>query len=308
MNFIHFKVSKKTIWKCLTIFLAYNLGVVIWGAWVRISFSGDGCGNSWPLCDGNLIPTAATPAKWIEWSHRASTGLFGAWMILLVTLGFLNYPKGHPVRRPLILAFALTVAEALIGALLVKLELVSNNQSIARAWVMGIHQITSLMLTGSIFVAALYAQYALHDKTKNWRVTAPLFLVFGLVIFSGALAALAGTLFPSINLISGILADFDSVSHILVRVRLSHPLLATCFCFLTIAWLLMKRESLLFKARNVLYIFLVGNFIFGAMTLLNLSPTWMRLTHLALAHLLCMSLIYVTPSITSDIASNPKTG
>ena len=36
--------------------VAVNLLVIVWGAYVRASFSGDGCGDHWPLCNGQVIP------------------------------------------------------------------------------------------------------------------------------------------------------------------------------------------------------------------------------------------------------------
>ena len=50
--------------------LAYNILVVLWGAFVRASRSGDGCGNNWPLCNGNLVPRAPQVQTVIEFTHR----------------------------------------------------------------------------------------------------------------------------------------------------------------------------------------------------------------------------------------------
>jgi len=46
--------------------LAYSILVILWGAYVRISFSGDGCGDHWPLCHGEVIPTAPSVKTLIE--------------------------------------------------------------------------------------------------------------------------------------------------------------------------------------------------------------------------------------------------
>ena len=47
---------------------------ILWGAWVRISGSGNGCGSSWPLCGGVIIPEAEHKKTWIEFIHRLMTG------------------------------------------------------------------------------------------------------------------------------------------------------------------------------------------------------------------------------------------
>ena len=46
--------------------LGYSLLVVLWGAYVRASFSGDGCGDHWPTCNGEIIPRARTVQTLIE--------------------------------------------------------------------------------------------------------------------------------------------------------------------------------------------------------------------------------------------------
>ena len=38
--------------------VAYNLAVILWGAYVRASGSGAGCGSHWPLCNGEVVPRA----------------------------------------------------------------------------------------------------------------------------------------------------------------------------------------------------------------------------------------------------------
>ena len=43
--------------------LAYNLAVILWGAYVRATGSGAGCGNHWPDCDGAMIPRSPDGAS-----------------------------------------------------------------------------------------------------------------------------------------------------------------------------------------------------------------------------------------------------
>lgn len=296
--------TSRTFAQVATVFLAYNVLVIAWGAWVRISFSGDGCGTSWPMCGDTLIPEFATKARWIEWTHRASTGVFGLWALAMFVWGKRRFAKKHPMHAPMLMTLLLTLAEALIGALLVKLELVADNQSVARVWIMGVHQITSLTLTGSIFFTVLYARASLPVIGKDWVVALPVLAFFAATSFSGALAALAGTLFPSMDLISGILSDFDPSSHVFVRLRLAHPFMATFFCIFAALWIVSMKRSLV-KARNMLYVFLAGNFAFGLATLLSLSPVWMKILHLVLAHVLCVSLLYAIPPRSSE---NPSEG
>ena len=128
----------------------YTLFIILWGAWVRISKSGDGCGDSWPLCDGALIPKAQSWATWFEYFHRFTTGLFGLLVIYLFYIGLKHYRKETAVWRLCILIFVFTVIEALIGALLVKLGLVVDNDTFLRLLYMSIHQVSSILLSGFI--------------------------------------------------------------------------------------------------------------------------------------------------------------
>jgi len=55
--------------------LAYNILVVLWGAFVRATGSGAGCGDRWPLCNGVMVPRAPRIETIIEFTHRATSGL-----------------------------------------------------------------------------------------------------------------------------------------------------------------------------------------------------------------------------------------
>src|SRR5437764_4034200 len=61
--------------------VAYNILVILWGALVRATGSGAGCGNHWPLCNGQVIPLSPRIDTVIEFTHRMMTG--GASFIVL---------------------------------------------------------------------------------------------------------------------------------------------------------------------------------------------------------------------------------
>ena len=46
--------------------LGYNLAVILWGAYVRATGSGAGCGSHWPLCNGTIVQPSPTTATLIE--------------------------------------------------------------------------------------------------------------------------------------------------------------------------------------------------------------------------------------------------
>ncbi|MDD9147183.1 MULTISPECIES: COX15/CtaA family protein [unclassified Sporolactobacillus] len=49
--------------------------VILMGALVTNTGSAYGCGNNWPLCNGQVIPTADKQQTWIEFSHRIVSGI-----------------------------------------------------------------------------------------------------------------------------------------------------------------------------------------------------------------------------------------
>ena len=65
-------------------FVLYLIGVILFGAWVRITGSGAGCGSHWPTCHGELIPMAPATETIIEYTHRLTSGLCGPLALLLV--------------------------------------------------------------------------------------------------------------------------------------------------------------------------------------------------------------------------------
>src|SRR5258706_14484065 len=107
--------------------LVYNLAVIMWGAYVRATGSGAGCGNHWPLCDGQVGPRAKSVEMLIEFSHRASSGVALVLAIVLAVWAIRAYPRGHGVRISVLAAVAFTISEALIGAGFVVFKLVTHN-------------------------------------------------------------------------------------------------------------------------------------------------------------------------------------
>lgn len=114
---------------CAWSVLAYNLLVILWGAVVRATGSGAGCGEHWPLCQGVVIPHAAQIATLIEFAHRISSGLAVILVVLLLVLAWRQFPAGHPARRYAAAALVFTLTEGLIGAALVLFGQVGNNRN-----------------------------------------------------------------------------------------------------------------------------------------------------------------------------------
>ena len=226
----------------------------MWGAWVRVSRSGDGCGRSWPLCHGEVLPSHITDiSTWIEWTHRFSTGIFGLAVIFLVVMAFKVFPAGHKARRLCLWTLFFTLTEALIGAKLVLSELVGDVSSAQRAFVMSIHQINSLLLTGSLAMSfkgppvSYYSNFFQQDKYIKLK---SYILEIGFLLLSviGAIAALSSTLFPSESLVEGFWLDLQRDSRWLIQWRIFHPIFAICY----IAVSLLLLSSFKLKIKKIL--------------------------------------------------------
>ena len=292
-------ISKKYVHSQMILFV-FTLIVIVWGAWVRISHSGDGCGESWPLCAGEFIPSSAAKKTWIEYAHRLMSGSYGLWVIFLF---FYTRSKiqSHRLKQWTGILFILMIIEALLGAKLVLFKLVGTNDSILRLVAMALHQINSLLLTGATFFIYLTSKHLseIHDPRPSqssnilrsvWNQTSATLkmLAFGLLLVAmvGSWASLSNTLHPSDGLWEGLLKDFSDSSHYLVKLRFIHPLLASLFCFAAVTWKMNrymengKKQDLFFAGA------FAGAFLFGWMTLIFLAPVWMKLVHLVFAHLL----------------------
>lgn len=286
------------------VLLIYTLLVILWGAWVRISHSGDGCGESWPLCNGKLIPTADQKKTWVEFSHRLTSGLFGLLVIYLFWAGRKMAPTGTALRKALLAVLIFMITEALLGAKLVLFGLVGANDSFFRLFAMGLHQVNSLLLSGSVALVALFAS-DLPEKAKQAALLttktplpklARMFLVFFvLVSITGAFASLAATLFPSTSVMEGIAKDFAPDAHYLLRIRISHPILATLIGsgLALFFWLRTHEEKnpIVRTATLQVGLMLVTAVVFGYLTLFSLAPIWMKVTHLLIAHLVWIALL-----------------
>lgn len=286
-------MTKKNVSNLLFAFWIYTLIVILWGAWVRISHSGNGCGDHWPLCGGEFIPTAGASGKtWVEYSHRLMSGLYG--LIVFYCFYIFKNPKFSKTTRTLntsMLVFMLI--EAGVGALLVKGSLVTVNDSVTRLVVMSLHQLNSFLLTAVTYLLGLSLVHEFEIKFKK------IYFFFLIVCIVGAFASLSTTLFPSISLWEGILQDLSGDSHLFIRLRVLHPIFALTIMLSMTYYFLNKKQI-----RLVAEIYL--GIIIGAITLLTLSPTWLKLSHLLIAHYL-WSRILKTETLsdsTSGTSSN----
>jgi heme A synthase len=283
--------------------LGWNLIVILWGAYVRATGSGAGCGQHWPLCDGQVFPQAPDVEMTIEFTHRLLSG--GALLLIaaMVIWGFRITDKDHPVRKGLIAAGILIVTEALLGAGLVLFELVEENSSIARAIAVALHLANTFLLVGSLALTAYWASggRALQLKgqgAKTWLLVGGL-LGMLLIGMSGAVTALGDTLFPVSSLAEGLAADMDPNAHFLVRLRVYHPVIAVIIALYSlylVRMLFNQNRGIAHKFLIALVVVGIVQLVIGLINLLLLVPIPTQLFHLFTA-----DLVWITYILTAAI-------
>jgi cytochrome c oxidase assembly protein subunit 15 len=278
--------------------LAFNVGVVLWGAFVRASGAGAGCGRHWPRCNGVVIPHSPSAATLIEFTHRATSGIALVSVVALLWMALRRFPRGHAVRRGAVASMVLILTEAGVGAGLVLLRLVAGNSSPARAGWMAVHLTNTFLLLAALALTAWWASGGRSVRVRGQGLAgllaiAPLVLVI-LVGVTGAITALGDTLFPkgSVGLSEG--------EHFLERLRIVHPLLAIATALFAIAAAARLRtlrpgrttERLSYAASMLLAIQLAV----GALNVALLAPTGMQIIHLLMADAVWITLVLLAAS------------
>jgi heme a synthase len=288
--------------------LAYNIPVILWGAYVRVSFSGDGCGANWPLCGGGgqVIPQHMAAPRLIEFTHRVMTGGDLVIAITMVVWAFLAFEKRHSVRRYASLSMVFLLIEALLGAGLVLFRYVAKDQSAGRAWYLSMHLTNTMLLLGAL-TATAWAAY--RNRAQHRIFSAPRFVLMGaavaiLVSVTGAIAALGDTLFPASSIAGGLQQDFASTSSMLLRLRVFHPAIAiagaTYLVWMAAQFLKRVDEGGARTAAIRVLTLALFQVVAGAVNISLLAPVWMQLFHLFVADILWIAIVVLLLESTSE--------
>lgn len=278
--------------------LVFVVFVILWGAWVRLSGSGAGCGEHWPLCNGQVLPIDQGLKTLTELTHRLTSGIFGITIFAMTFIGLRKYPKGHPGRIWLALSLIFTIVEALIGAVLVKKGLVDKNDSVMRAFVIGLHLVNTLFLVACLVMSEFLTRAKEFEfkkpELKELKIPLLIFIFFILAGSTGAVTALGNTLFPENSLIEGIKKDFSGTAHFLIQLRIFHPISAIIMVLLLINYSLKSMD--LEHTKSLAKATLIGAIVslsFGVINWLLMAPVWGALLHLALADILWVLFVYL---------------
>ena len=207
--------------------------LIVLGTVVRITGSGLGCGDDWPVCHGRLIPSLSDPATFIEWNHRLLAAIVSVLVALLAGQTWLERrgagsgERSVPSRAGYV-ALGLLVVQVLLGAITVKLEL--------PPWTVILHLGTAMALLATLLVAAR----GRRDSPRSPAVIVAAALGFVTLLF-GALTANLGAAtacvgFPLCN------GQLIPAGNYLQHIQWTHRLLAYGLFVYLIVWALRARS------------------------------------------------------------------
>ena len=298
--------------------LAYHVAVIGWGALVRATGSGAGCGQHWPTCNGQVIPRSPAAETMIEFAHRVTSGIALVLVLALLIWARRALPRGHRARHAAALSLLLIVTEALLGAGLVLFGWVAADASAGRGWAMALHLANTFLLLAALALTAAWggsgSEGAVRPRVSSFagseggrNVTrqssglSPL-LIFGLAAtvlagVTGAIAALGDTLYPATSLATGFRQELEGGTSLLLRLRVLHPFAAGAAGFLLVAG--VRRAARNQPAPRVrgaalaVTVLVLLELAVGAVNVLLLAPVWLQVLHLTLADVVWISVVLV---------------
>jgi heme a synthase len=274
--------------------LGITVLVIVWGAVVRATGSGAGCGSHWPLCNGDVLPMAPTTSTIIEFTHRLTSGLAMVMAVVLALWARRLFPAGHPARTWALWSLIFMLIEAAIGAGIVLLGLVEGNKSALRAGYIAVHLTNTMFLMGAMTATIERSGTIENDRERSRttglptiarRATVGTTLALALMIVvaaAGAIVALGDTLFPHGSLAEGFAADLDPASHFLIRLRIWHPILAAVAGLVAVVTYRTPLVTGLVLAQAGL----------GVMNLLMLAPLPLQMAHLLGSNILWIAMVW----------------
>ena len=308
-----FPLDRPKFTRFAIIVLLFNLFIIVWGGFVSASGSGDGCGDSWPLCRQLTAGETTSIETIIEFTHRITSGLALIGVMAMAWWAKKLYPAQHKARQMASLSLFFIIVESLLGAGLVIFRWVDTNLSLARAIVQPIHLTNTFLLMA---VIGLTVWFAHKEREINWQANQNsirwvIITLLGIVLVSsfGTIASLASTIFPSDSFLEGIQKDFSKDVHYLIRLRIWHPIFATLVggYLYWMGRIFEERyeDVTLYQTHRVILLLFWVQFGMGALNAVWLAPLWLQLVHLTGAHLLWLGLITLGAMVVAQ--PHPKT-
>ncbi|MGI9648660.1 MAG: COX15/CtaA family protein [Acidimicrobiia bacterium] len=291
----------KTAW--LTV--GVTVFVILWGAVVRATGSGAGCGNNWPTCNGDVLPLSGSAETAIEFVHRLSSAGLGLLILYVVVVSRRSFPSGHRVRRAAAATLVLVIVESLVGAGLVLFEQTGDFEGVSRAYWQAGHFVNTLLLLGAATLTAWWSsmpapEHKIEAGTRERRLIGTVLAAMFVLGVSGAIAALGDTLFPVDNFVEGLQRELSASGHVFERLRIYHPVIAIGTSLLTV-WVANQlaetrpgRVSRLARAVSVL---VLAQLALGTVNALLAAPIWIQVVHLLVADLVWMTFVVLAADV-----------
>ena len=296
--------------------LGYTLFVILFGAVVRITGSGAGCGQHWPTCNGEIAHLPRRIETLIELTHRVTSAGALAAVLAFAVVAMLGTPGGHRLRRAAYAAVLLMVFEALIGAGLVLFRLVAHDASGARAVVMPAHLLSTYALVAVLTLATRWSrETASGGAPTGERAAAPrreLLALAGLGILlvaaTGAVTALGDTLYPpaAASLAGRVAEDQGHAANFLQRLRVLHPVLAVSTAAFVVHVAVACARAGRAEARaamRAVVALAVAQVLAGTLNVVLSAPGWLQVVHLGLALGLWISFVSLVDATPRHAAS-----
>ncbi|MCZ6825856.1 MAG: COX15/CtaA family protein [Gemmatimonadetes bacterium] len=261
---------------------AATYALIVFGGIVRITGSGMGCGDDWPLCNGRLIPPMDLETM-IEYGHRLAAAAVSVLVVLLAGLAWWpgRSPAWKPLRRIGALALVLLIVQVLLGAVTVWLELPPS--SVVLHFGTGLALLVVLSVGGCVGLMGGSRGARRRDEATRWALALAL-SAFGVALLGALVANLdAGPAclgFPACN------GSWLPPGGGLVQVHWMHRLAAymlfallVAFPFLVRRWRPAERAALV--AAWLALLVGVAQIVVAAAMVLALFPGALRAAHLA---------------------------
>jgi heme A synthase len=286
--------------------------VVLWGAVVRATGSGAGCGNNWPTCNGDVLPLSGSAETAIEFVHRVSSAGLGLLILYMLFAAIREFPAGHRVRRAAAATFLLVIVESLVGAGLVLFEQTGDFEGVSRAYWQSGHFVNTLLLLAAATLTAWWASTTApdHDEPATLRERR---LIVGVGVamlilgVSGAIAALGDTLFPVDSFIEGLERELSAAGHLLERLRIFHPVIAIGTGLLAV-WVVNElaesRPGRVGRIARLVSLLVLVQLGLGTVNALLAAPIWIQVVHLLVADLVWMALVV----LGADVLATRRVG
>lgn len=278
--------------------------VILWGAVVRATGSGAGCGRHWPLCNGVVVPQDPAMATLIELGHRLTSALSGLLVLAVAVWAWRRFAPASLTRRAATWGFVFILVEGALGAGLVLLELVEGNASLLRAGAVGLHLLNTFVLLGWAVLTAWSSarpEVVALRMSQRARLLAAGLAGVALVSVAGAVTALGDTLFLSGELARQVGTE-GATEHFLVQLRIIHPVLAVTLALFLFALAGRLRDAAEPRVRTfatAVAIIVAAQTMLGISTIVLRAPIPLQIGHLLFADLLWIALLLLTFEVAS---------